>query len=117
MGVCGRTYPRRLWCIWELFTLLAFTRLEQAVERLCIVSLDVADAQGSVAQKLPRFEVRDARCFDPNEEARLRQIIASFGDDAFNERIRTLGARCANGSGRDSFRGLSMVSLGMPGSF
>ena len=29
-----QTYPNRLWCIWELFTLLATSPKEQALERI-----------------------------------------------------------------------------------
>ena len=32
--LCGKTYANRLWCVWELFTLLAFTELNVAMERV-----------------------------------------------------------------------------------
>ena len=35
--LCGESYARRLWCIWELFTLLAFTDLDVALERLLLI--------------------------------------------------------------------------------
>ena len=31
----GGTYPNRLWCIWELFTLVAFMSLDQATICIC----------------------------------------------------------------------------------
>ena len=37
--LCGETYPFRLWCVWELFTLLAFTKVEVAVERLSVMQV------------------------------------------------------------------------------
>ena len=33
-GSQTQTYPNRLWCIWELFTLLASYPMEQALERI-----------------------------------------------------------------------------------
>merc|ERR1712232_720383 len=93
--LCGSTYQSRLWCIWELFTLLAFMPMEDALEHLHLVPLlshtQSADETDAVAQQLLRFDVQDAHCYDPNEEARLRQVIAALGNEAFNQRIRTLG--------------------------
>ena len=37
---------QRLWCVWELFTLLAFGSMEQARERLVIVPLGNAQMLG-----------------------------------------------------------------------
>ena len=35
--LCGETYIGRLWCIWEMFTLMAFTPAEEAAERIHFV--------------------------------------------------------------------------------
>ena len=32
--LCGATYPGRLWCIWELYTLFCFVPEDQALERI-----------------------------------------------------------------------------------
>ena len=37
----GQTFQNRLWCAWELFTLLAFSNMEQALERIALVPVDV----------------------------------------------------------------------------
>jgi len=92
MVLCGHTYQHRLWCIWELFTLLAFARLDQAVGRLLLMPLKQSGEENDVAYQLKRFDVKAARCYDPNEEARLRSIIVALGEDQFNQRIQKLGA-------------------------
>lgn len=85
----GPTYPSRLWCVWELFTLIAFGSLDGAAERLLVKPLDVQDA--TPAELLSKFDVRSARCYDPNEQARLLEVISALGIGRFNERIRGLG--------------------------
>merc|ERR1712025_654234 len=39
----GNTYPDRLWCVWELYTLLCFTDGGGIVKRLDFVALDTPD--------------------------------------------------------------------------
>lgn len=93
--LCGETYQTRLWCIWELFTLLAFTRMEQALEKLHIIPIDInPDSSNSIAKKLQLFDVQETHCYDPNEEARLREVIEALGEDRFNSRIQMLGHAC-----------------------
>merc|ERR1712151_525551 len=88
----GKTYPRRLWCAWELLTLFAFTDTSCAIERVKLITIDsTEDGQHFDAlAELERFDVLDAHCYDPNEEARLREVIAAVGVERFNERIRHL---------------------------
>merc|ERR1712176_1718550 len=74
--LCGDTYAHRLWCIWELFILLAFTDLEAAMERLELVPL----ADGSL-ETLCSFSLASAWCYDPNEQAKLQFVIHSIGAD------------------------------------
>ena len=78
--LCGSTYPCRLWCIWELFTLMAFVPMAEVLERLHLVALHPstpAPSPDSVAEQLCRFNVADAHCYDPNEEARLLTVIGA----------------------------------------
>ena len=50
-------------------------------------------------ESLLHFKVGDAHCYDPNEELRLRQIIAAVGEQRFNERIRNAAAQVASRRG------------------
>ena len=86
MVLLGNTYACRLWCIWELFTLLAFTDLKVAVERVQLVPIG-----NTTCEPLARFHLDNAHCYDPNEEAKLRQVIGSLGNDVFQQRLRMLG--------------------------
>ncbi len=83
--LCGDTYAQRLWCIWEIFTLLAFTEVNAALERLLVVPL-----ANDACEQLTEFQLNTAHCYDPNEEAKLRLAIGSLGNDVFTERVRML---------------------------
>ena len=41
-------------------------------------------------EKLLSFDVNDAHCYDPNEEAKLRHIISAKGKENFDQRVREL---------------------------
>ena len=82
--LCGKTYPARLWCAWELCTLFSFMREEQALER---VELVATDSNVDVMEILTTFDVMNAHCYDPNEEAKLRRVIGEVGEERFNESI------------------------------
>mmetsp|Transcript_12874 Transcript_12874/g.22683 ORF Transcript_12874/g.22683 Transcript_12874/m.22683 type:complete len:143 (-) Transcript_12874:131-559(-) len=43
---------------------------------------------------LSKFDVADAHCYDPNEEAKLRRVITAVGEDQFNDRVRALARKC-----------------------
>merc|ERR1711970_1007068 len=85
MGLCGHTYAGRLWCILELFTLLAFSDVNAAVNCLHLISL--TDGQ---CDELATFELSTAHCYDPNEEAKLRAVIGSVGNNVFEDRVHVL---------------------------
>eukprot|EP00448_Togula_jolla_P025380 CAMPEP_0170651920 /NCGR_PEP_ID=MMETSP0224-20130122/46626_1 /TAXON_ID=285029 /ORGANISM="Togula jolla, Strain CCCM 725" /LENGTH=105 /DNA_ID=CAMNT_0010983747 /DNA_START=85 /DNA_END=399 /DNA_ORIENTATION=- len=89
LALLGPTFPGRLWCVWELFTLFAFTRSEQALERICLKQLD-EELCDQLLLKLSHFDVLLAECFNPNQQARLLRVIRALGCDLFNERIRLL---------------------------
>ena len=92
--LAGRTYSDRLWCVWEIFTLLSFTSTDQAIKRLKLFSLQAED--GNVMEKLKYFHVDNAHCYDPNEELKLRRVIGANGVDKFNNRVRELGKEAVN---------------------
>ena len=94
--LCGSTYPYRLWCIWEIFTLFLFDKTdgnkEKGKEKLEIRFLDVLSSDNNVAGKaaLRNFQVEKSVCYDPNQENRLKRVIFALGHKMFNERIGAL---------------------------
>ena len=106
--ILSSTYFRRLWCVWELFTLFTFCNKEMAMERIEILPLEsvdnettsspevscfdpsqefrqslhnVGEVDNSILNQLKSFDIDNAHCFDPNEEFKLRQIINDMGID------------------------------------
>ena len=92
--LCGSTYPKRLWCVWELFTLLSFSSLDHARDRITFAVLESNEGREDLAglKALMSFDVVSSRCYDPNEQNRLLEIIRGAGDGVFNTRIRNLAA-------------------------
>merc|ERR1712113_1252032 len=85
--VCGPTYPDRLWCVWELYTLFSFRDVEKIGD--CIETLLLeSDAYSNIWSKLSTFSVKNAHCFDPNEERILKMVINAVGSDRFNRNVR-----------------------------
>ena len=79
--LCGPTYPTRLWCAWELFTLFSFQDSKQATNSIALVVLDYAGSRGGMKgmveerqarNGLTQFDLNEAHTYDPNEEAKLR---------------------------------------------
>jgi len=87
--LCGETYADRLWCVWELCTLFSFMDEDRALERLRFICY-AKDGNNSVLQRLMEFKASQARCYDPNEEAKLFKIIRAVGEERFNDIIRRL---------------------------
>ena len=81
----GVWYASRLWCIWELFTLLAFSDVKVAVDCLHLIPLGEGHSD-----ELCNFELSSSHCYDPNEEAKLRAVIGSVGSDVFEDRVHVL---------------------------
>merc|ERR1712034_49566 len=89
LALCGHTYTDRLWCVWELFTLFSFVREELAMERVKFVPLAGTSSQDVLA-RLAQFDADNAMCYDPNEQAKLMQIIQVVGKAQFNCRVQRL---------------------------
>lgn len=102
----GSTYAQRLWCVWELFTMLAFASLEHVLERIEFASLLTTTCGAELGLRLMNFDVRHARCYDPNEESRIRGVIFALGEARFNDRIRALGTALYR---RESSRSTSLA--------
>lgn len=117
--LCGATYPHRLWCVWELFTLFAFAddskarakivfepvRAPTVLEPFATVHAEggeeekkldepVATSPALVPEGLTNFQLSTAHCFDPNEERRLRGVIEARGVEVFETRVRELAEQC-----------------------
>eukprot|EP00929_Paragymnodinium_shiwhaense_P062569 TRINITY_DN31236_c0_g1_i10.p1 TRINITY_DN31236_c0_g1~~TRINITY_DN31236_c0_g1_i10.p1 ORF type:complete len:547 (-),score=17.61 TRINITY_DN31236_c0_g1_i10:468-1913(-) len=85
--LCGETYPDRLWCIWELCVVLSFASQEQALER---IRFEVFGQDSTVLDRLQKFEAKNARCYDPNEQHKLSHVIRTIGAERFDTQIRRL---------------------------
>jgi len=101
----GPTYTSRLWCVLELYCVFAFSpdpktnsNSPKAGDRI-MVQFDpssTTNQQQEMASRLRLFAAADARCFDPNEEAKLRHVIRATGETKFNANIRELGGLLQN---------------------
>jgi hypothetical protein len=90
--VAGPTYVHRLWCIWEVHMLFVVSGGAKPM-------LEVESIRGEfwrsgsdpcLAEKIAAFTLDEARCYDPNEERRLRAAIAAApgGAAVFESKIR-----------------------------
>jgi hypothetical protein len=95
LALCGETYSTRLWCIWEIFTVLALcSDINEIKSKLRILPLDGNEDDANLAKLLEGFDVNKAKCFDPNEETKILTAIRSQGSvDDFNTRLRNFGCR------------------------
>jgi hypothetical protein len=85
------SYMKRLWCVWELFTLFTFCNKELALERIYMLSVNSKDGDEVDALKeLESFDINKAHCFDPNEELKLRSIMNMIGIERLQRCIKTL---------------------------
>lgn len=94
--LCGPTFPHRMWCVWEIFTLFAFQSESEAVERITLRPLDIEISpegliDSSALSELEHFDVNVATCYDPNDEMAMKQIIDSVGRLEFNGKVRRMG--------------------------
>lgn len=89
------TYITRIWCIWEIFTLLTFCNKELALNRIEIV---VVPKEGdtydytfrTLTDLMLNFDFDIAHCYDPNEEFKLRKIINNVGKERLIECMKSL---------------------------
>lgn len=93
--LCGRTFPTRLWCAWEIFTALAFQTESEALKRIELVALDAVDLpnggwESSALNALERFNVTEATCYDPNDEVIMKKVIEAVDRSQFNSKVQRL---------------------------
>lgn len=74
-------YLKRLWCIWEIFTVLTFCQKELATERIEFLFIDNGEGftRREMLQMFVEFDLSQARCYDPTEEIKLRRILDVIG--------------------------------------
>ena len=93
--LAGSTYPRRMWCVMELFIFLVMGGSESAVDvRLLCNSLNTAEREALI-QDLESFDAKEAKCSMQDDEDRMLGAIAgAFGSlEAFSRDVRkTLGS-------------------------
>ena len=82
----GSTYLTRLWCIWELYVFFATSVDSHRVQLQPLGTLKAEDTK----QELLGFDVQRARCYMPEDEAKLRSVIRAGGEERFNDTIRGL---------------------------
>jgi hypothetical protein len=103
--LCGKTYVTRLWCMLELFVLFAFCGRDDqdALDKLELAPVEDPDegvTLETILESLANFKLSSARCFDPNEEARLRRVLSAFGERRFEARIRALAPKLRESEAR-----------------
>ena len=84
-------------CCRELYTLFALFENEQdSLARLLVV--DITTGGPDIATRLQRFDVKNAHCYGPNGEYKIRQAIEAGpgGAEAFSRIMRRLGDRLAH---------------------
>ena len=82
------SYFTRMWCIWELYVLFALADGEPSLKVLQL-------SDESASARLRNFSLARARCFDPNQEAELRDAIDASpgGAGAFERTLQALASR------------------------
>jgi hypothetical protein len=84
----GPSFLSRLWCVWEVFSIFAFSNRAIAYESVHVLSLY---SDPDWVAKLPdegSISIDDAHCFDPNEELKLRAILFDIGMERVEHELR-----------------------------
>ena len=116
----GKEYPERLWCLWELCTLLfmsdSSTSLEVVKERIKIKVIDT-DNEGKGKEwleKMKKSKLEILKCFDRNEQESLKVLMNKVGKTDFETTISKVAdilidsldqenSRSSDWRGRNSF--------------
>ena len=90
----SKSYMKRLWCVWELFSIFTFCNKELALERIHILpvrtKLPDDDGRFDIPGELRSFDINKAHCFGPNEEFKLRAILHEIGVHRFRSCMSAL---------------------------
>jgi hypothetical protein len=78
----------------ELFIMFAFSPEEDAVKRIVLIPIESEGVtRESILESMATFNLDDAHCYDPNEEIKLRGVMAAVGEERFVARIRSLAGK------------------------
>eukprot|EP00928_Gymnodinium_smaydae_P032946 TRINITY_DN23740_c0_g2_i1.p1 TRINITY_DN23740_c0_g2~~TRINITY_DN23740_c0_g2_i1.p1 ORF type:complete len:745 (-),score=76.67 TRINITY_DN23740_c0_g2_i1:218-2188(-) len=89
--LCGTTYLSRLWCAWEMCTRMSFDPPEVATSSIIVCPLGDANP-ADLRARFNNFDILKAKCYDPNEEARVLSVVRALGPGRFNSLVKRLGA-------------------------
>ena len=57
-------------------------------DKVVVIPLSEED---DTCSRMTNFDIRNARCYDPNEEKKLLKVISAVGISRFNKKVRDLG--------------------------
>ena len=78
----------------ELFIMFAFSEDEAAAERVELVPIEADGVtRESILESMSTFKLEGAHCYDPNEEIKLRSMMAAMGEAQFVARMRSLAEK------------------------
>lgn len=105
MLIClSKTYLTRIWCVWELFTLVTFCNKELALERIEFLLLDEMRLSMDLVESLREFDIEKTHCFDPNEEFKLRRIIFDIGVNRLKDCLKMVADAIESDILKDIYR-------------
>ena len=74
--------------------MFAFADEENAVSRIELVPIEADGVtRESILESMSTFELEGAHCYDPNEEIKLRSVMAAVGEEQFVARMRSLAEK------------------------
>ncbi len=90
----GNTYLKRIWCIWELYTIFSFCNKELAASRIEVVLIEDESGESveNTIQVLKKFDINNCHCYGPDEEMKLRCIIYEVGIERLKHGIATMAS-------------------------
>uniref|UniRef100_A0A7S2FV16 TIR domain-containing protein n=1 Tax=Octactis speculum TaxID=3111310 RepID=A0A7S2FV16_9STRA len=102
--LCGPTYSTRLWCAWEIFSVLAFQTESEALKRIELVALDKVGIpeggwESNALMALEVFSVTKSTCNDPNDEFVMKNIIDAVDRSQFDSKVQRLARSIRQGGG------------------
>ena len=73
--LAGTTYPRRLWCVMELFIFLIMGGTEDAVDLRLVCNNQQSSERAALVRELEEFDARAAQCTVQEDEDRSKCFI------------------------------------------